>query len=92
MQAADEYKRMSNAKTSLLTAINDCLASLDCLQYTLVRDSDVKAGGKAAEQVQGMLENGQMQLTATGVPAATGVNTSAATVVGAAGALGVLSM
>lgn len=87
---------MSTAKTGLITAINDCLSSLDCLHYTLVKHHDARDSSSkpaaAAEHVQDMLESGQMQMTATGVPAITGVPTSAAAVVGAGGALGLLAM
>lgn len=98
LAAADEHKRVSTAKTGLLTAINDCLASLDCLQYTLIRNNDSKdntgRSGTTPDQVHSMLETGQMPMAVGGVPvvAGLGVPATAAAVMGAGGALGVLSM
>lgn len=94
---ADEFKRISTARTGIITAINDCLASLEYLQYTLVKSTNGSSKAAAADDVQNMLETGQMQMIATGVPAAPGMAlpgsaAAAAAVVGVGGALGLLSI
>eukprot|EP00879_Flechtneria_rotunda_P016475 GHRR01017240.1.p1 GENE.GHRR01017240.1~~GHRR01017240.1.p1 ORF type:complete len:200 (+),score=75.37 GHRR01017240.1:483-1082(+) len=37
--AADEFKRTSNAKTALLSAVQNCLGDLPELQYTMIKEA-----------------------------------------------------